>query len=91
MDLAKLKSWHELSEVPEPDYVLASPAVKKFWQFREQLVFRDGLLHYRWLRPSRPEALRFVLSRSKIPAVLEMCHDSLSGGHLGVAKAYAKT
>ena len=90
VDLAKLKSWLELDEVPEPDYVLASPAVKKFWQFKEQLVFRDGLLHYRWLRPSRPDTLRLMLPRSMIPEVLGMCHDSLSGGHLGFAKTYAR-
>ncbi len=53
-DLAAVFRW--LQDQSEPfalELSLASPAVKYYWQHRQQLQMRNGVLYYRWQDPSQ--------------------------------------
>ena len=88
--LSKLSEWLTQGDVSQAEYALASPALKKFWQFREQIELRDGLLYYVWDNAPLPSTHLFMVPRSMVPEVLSLCHDSLTGGHLGISKTYAR-
>ena len=87
-DLSMLHEWLAKGDVSSADLHLASPAVKKLWQFRRQIDIREGLLYYVWEDPHSTPPPIFLVPRSMISEVLALCHDSVTGSHSGIVKTY---
>ena len=92
-DLKVVLQWVEYGQRPSWESVAPLGKEVKFWWSRfEQLVLKHGALYIRW-EPSRPTdgaRLRLLVPKELQPAVLKQYHDLKTGGHLGVAKTFAK-
>ena len=48
--VGKVLRWLELGEEPQrEELLLADPAVKYCWRFKENLAIRGGVLKYKWM------------------------------------------
>ena len=48
--VGKVLRWLELGGEPQrEELLLADPAVKYFWRFKENLAIRGGVLKYKWM------------------------------------------
>ena len=69
---------------------LQSPAVKNFWLICDQLVFKDGVMVYRW-----EDCIEYwfllIVPDSLQAEVLHMNHDSRDSGHLGQRNTYLRS
>ena len=89
-DLRVLLTWMEQNHQPnQRELQLCSAGVKRFWRYREQLCRRQGVLYYQWEDPPQCRLLLLVPSTLK-NEVLQGCHDSPTGGHLGQQKTYER-
>ena len=53
-DLARLATWLEACDVPDPaetDLTGASPALRSYWQARDRLVVKGGVVCRQWADP----------------------------------------
>jgi hypothetical protein len=96
-DLKTLLTWVETEYTPQQfELQLSSPAVKRYWQHSQQLAVREGVLYYQWERPygSSHETTKIqwqlLVPASLREEVMQGCHDSLTGGHLGQQKTYQR-
>lgn len=76
-------TWREVS---------ALPATSKYlWKSWDSLELRQHLLVRRWeSADGTEESPLIVVPKTKIPEVLEACHEAPTGGHFGVRKTLAK-
>ena len=90
-DLARLLTWLEAFDMPdsaEPDLTGASMALRSYWQGRDRLVVKNGVIYRHWEdpfpgKPSRELVLVPVQVRC---GVLSEFHDHC--GHQGVSRTY---
>lgn len=88
-DLKPLIQWLEQTEVPGIDEVLLqSSATRHLWLCRSQLKVQEGVLYYAWEEENSQRWLLVVPACLK-EDVLQQCHDSKFGGHLGRDKTLA--
>ena len=83
--LSKLIDWLESGKSPSlEELYLCSPTVKKFWLWRSQLEFVNGVLCYQW--EDSPAKWLFMVPASMQDEVMAGCHDCPTAGHLGQKK-----
>ncbi len=82
-DFAVVLRWlQDHSEPTVLELSLASPAVKYYWQHRQQLQLKDGVLYYRWQDPSQ-DVWKLVVPATLRDGVMSSLHDDPLAGHLG--------
>lgn len=79
-DTGTLIHWLEIEGPTESELDLCSPAIKNYWPNRIQMVMKDGILFYRWVRVSDYKLL-FVVPHDLRSGVLLSCHDTKSSAH----------
>ena len=88
-DLRPLICWLESEERPrESDVLLQSASTRHFWLCRSQLKLKQGVLYYIWEEDKSHRWLLVVPTGLK-ESLLQQCHDSKFGGHLGREKTLA--
>ena len=89
-ELSVIIGWLESKAEPtQGDISLQSPAVKHYWLMRDQLVFKDGVMFYRWEDCLECRFL-LIVPDSLQAEVLHMNHDSRDSGHLGQRNTYLR-
>ena len=89
-NINQLMLWRKKDYEPSREELKSSsPAVRYFWQCRSQLLFRRGILYYKWDDPVCPKLL-LVTPNSMQQEILENCHNKKLAGHLGQNKTLAK-
>ena len=89
-ELSVIIGWLESKAEPtQGDISLQSPAVKHYWLMRDQLVFKDGVMFYRW-EDCLESRFLLVVPDSLQAEVLHMNHDSRDSGHLGQRNTYLR-
>ena len=89
-NINQLMLWKKEEYEPSREELKSSsPAVRYFWQCRSQLLFRRGILYYKWDDPVCPKLL-LVTPNSMQQEILENCHNKKLAGHLGQNKTLAK-
>ena len=82
-ELSVIIGWLESKAEPtQGDVSLQSPAVKHYSLMRDQLVFKDGVMFYRWEDCLKCQFL-LIVPDSLQAEVIHMNHDSRDSGHLG--------
>ena len=77
---------HGISSEKEPEQrelYLSSPAVKHFYICRKQLLYKDGLLYYKWKEEAGDRLLLMVADKLK-QEVMSLNHGIPLSGHMGV-------
>ena len=88
--LGKLIAWILSEKEPEQrELYLGSPAVKHFYICRKQLLYKDGLLYYKWKEEAGDRFLLMVADKLK-QEVMSLNHDIPLSGHMGIAKTLAR-
>ena len=89
VDLKPILGWLDSGDIPEDsELLLQSPATRHLWLCRSQLRLVRGVLHYQWEERNKVSQLLVVPQELK-EDVLQHCHDSKFGGHLGRDKTLA--
>ena len=89
-DLEPLIRWLEADVSPtEADLMLQSSSTKHMWLYREHLKLRQGILFYKWDH-GLWKTLLLVIPGSLKDKVIQLFHDTMSGGHLGHEKTMEK-
>ena len=89
-ELSVIIGWLESKAEPtQGDISLQSPAVKHYWLMRDQLVFKDGVMFYRWEDCLECRFL-LIVPDSLQAEVLHMNHDSRDSGDLGQHNTYLR-
>ena len=89
-ELNVIIGWLESkAELTQGDISLQSPAVKHYCLMRDQLVFKDGVMFYRWEDCLECRFL-LIVPDSLQAEVLHMNHDSRDSGHLGQRNTYLR-
>ena len=78
--VGKVLRWLEL--------LLADPAVKYFWRFKENLAIRGGVLKYKWM--SGIDKWLLVVPEILKGTVIEFCHSKGMAGHMGIKKTKSR-
>ena len=90
LDLGVILRWLESEASPtQCELALKSPEVRHYWLMRDQLVFQDGVLFYKWQDVLESHLLLIVPS-SLQDEVLYMNHDTRDSGHLGQLNTYLR-
>ena len=86
-----LLQWKKEDKKPCWDEVSARGSeVKSFWAQWESLVInQDGLLCRKLSGPASSQRMQIVIPSSLIDAILEVLHDSITGGHMGTRRTLA--
>lgn len=89
-DLRVLHRWKEAG-VPSRDQAAQySPAVRSYYLDWDNITVEDGILFQKTATLSQGSTLRLLVPKVLRKEVLKHCHDSLFGGHLGMAKTLSK-
>ena len=89
-ELGVIIGWLESKAQPTQGVIsLQSPAVKHYWLMRDQLVFKDDVMFYRWENCLECRLL-LIVPDSLQADVLHMNHDSRDSGHLGQCNTYLR-
>ena len=89
-NIAPIVKWLRTGINPEQSELsLCSPAIKRTWSQRPQLVL-DGALFYRWEEPEGRSRIKLVIPETLKEEALRLAHDLTSAGHFGIAKTLAK-
>jgi len=68
-----------------------SPQVKDLWSKYEKLTIKDDTLYLLWENKNGETVQsKLILPKELVRDVMYELHDSLIGGHLGIAKTYSK-
>ena len=87
--VGKVLRWLELGGEPQrEELLLADPAVKYFWRFKENLAIRGGILKYKWM--SGIDRWLLVVPEILKGTVLECCHSKGMAGHMGIEKTKSR-
>ena len=87
--VGKVLRWLELGGEPQrEELLLADPAVKYFWRFKENLAIRGGVLKYKWM--SGIDRWLLVVPEILKGTVLEFCHSKGMAGHMGIEKTKSR-
>ncbi|CAL1687616.1 unnamed protein product [Lasius platythorax] len=82
-ELEKRPCWQEV--------VKQDVAAKIYWSYWDALVLKDGVLFKKWESPNlKSKIFQIIVPRNFINQILEVAHDSASGGHFGVNKTLEK-
>ena len=85
-NLEPIIRWLSQDTEPIPhELYLQSPAVKHLWLCKDQLQFWDNVLFYHW-DDKIDRKLVLVVPKSLKEEILQLCHDTISAGHLGEKK-----
>ena len=89
-DLGVILPWLESEASPtQCELALKSPEVRHYWLMRDQLVFQDGVLFYKW-QDVLESRLLLIAPSSLRDEVLYMNHDTRDSGHLGQLNTYLR-
>ena len=89
-NLEPIIRWLSQDTEPIPhELYLQSPAVKHLWLCTDQLQFQDNVLFYRW-DDKIDRKLVLVVPKSLKEEILQLCHDTITAGHLGEKKTLAR-
>ena len=80
--VGKVLRWLELGGESQRELLLADPAVKYFWRFKENLAIIGRVLKYKWM--SRIDRWLLVVLEILKGTVLEFCHSKGMAGHMGI-------
>ena len=84
LDWLKHSGWPEKNELDAQ-----SPSLKNYISLKRELFIRDGVLFLRNQREEGvAESFRLVVPRNLRSQILELYHNSIYGGHMGVEKTY---
>ena len=72
--LGKLTAWISSEEPEQRELYLSSPAVKHSYICRKQLLYKDGLLYYKWKEEAGDRLLLMVADKLK-QEVMSLNHD----------------
>ena len=87
--VGKVLRWLESGGEPQREELLmADPAVKYFWRFKENLAIRGGVLKYKWM--SGIDRWLLVVPEILKGTVLEFCHSKGMAGHMGIEKTKSR-
>ena len=90
-ELKPLIQWLNTGENPsQGELALSEPGTRHFWRVKEQLIQQNGLLYYKWEKIDEDQKFLLILPKKFVPEVLAFAHDSVTSGHLGVAKTRSK-
>ena len=83
--------WKLEEKKPIWDEVSAGKSeLKSLWaQWESLAVNQDGLLCRRLAGPAAAQRLQIVIPTSLVDAILEVLHDSITGGHMGTRRTLA--
>ncbi len=91
-DLGLLMQWKEKDRRPSWGEIASlPPSVKLYWAQWQSIVVENGLLK-RILESEdgTQQKQQLLIPRKRVPDVLKLLHDDVSGGHLGVKKTTEK-
>ena len=87
--VGKVLRWLELGGEPQrEELLLADPAVKYFWRYKENLAIRGVVLKYKWM--SGIDRWLLVVPEILKGTVLEFCHSKGMAGHMGIEKTKSR-
>lgn len=81
----QMRSKPSLEELTPMD-----PKVKQLVARWDSLQANKGILYHKWEKPQGRSYWQVVVPESRIPQVLQQCHNSPSGGHFGFFKTLGK-
>ena len=87
--VGKVLRWLELGGEPQrEELLLADPAVKYFWRFKENVAIRGVVLKYKWM--SGKDRWLLVVPEILKGTVLEFRHNKGMAGHMGIEKTKSR-
>ena len=92
-DLTQVTAWIVNGNVPTKFPSYGSYWLQTLWAQSSHLMLQDGVLYRRWEDvPGKGlnKHLQFVLPKALVKTILQECHDSPSGSHLGMTKTLEK-
>lgn len=89
-ELGIIIHWLESDIVPsQGELMLKSPAIRHYWLMRDQLIFKEGVLFYRWEDILEARFLLVVPVEIQ-EEVMSINHDTRDSGHLGQINTYRR-
>ena len=90
-EIKLVREWVEKGERPPWTKISGmNNRVKSYWsQFQRLCIYNDYLCRI-WFVAKKPEKYQIIIPKGLTEIVLQQCHDSVIGGHLGVRKTLEK-
>ena len=88
--LHKLKNEH--GEKPTwSEVALENVQLKKYWSQWDRIVLKNGVLYRKWIHSTTEEnIMQLIVPNEWKQEILEMLHDDIQSGHLGIHKTTAR-
>ena len=88
--LHKLKNEH--GEKPTwSEMALENVQLKKYWSQWDRIVLKNGVLNRKWIHSTTEEnIMQLIIPNEWKQEILEMLHDDIQSGHLGIHKTTAR-
>ena len=92
-NIKEVHQWFDQEMKPSRDEIASKgAAVRRYWPNYDCLFWREGVLYQRWMLSGDQSVCynQLLVPRGMQKEVIEMCHDTRLGGHLGVNKIIDK-
>jgi len=89
-DILPIITWLKEDREPEEgEFFICSHTTKFYWDKKDQLILKDGLLHYRWVTLNS-NCLLIVIPHELRSECLDLAHNNAVSRHYGQLGTYQK-
>ncbi|VDI24463.1 Hypothetical predicted protein [Mytilus galloprovincialis] len=74
-----------------PDIAVQNIQLKKYWSQWDRVIMKNDILYRKWIHSTTEETiLQLIVPNELKQEILEMLHDDVQSGHLGISKTTAR-